>query len=256
MMIAAVRALEKVFSNRAPIDTETLTGCVEKMAKLLDLPFMEAVKLAIRCFTSMTNKMPEVVFAMYDLGLFPTVVGMLSNPALVGAVLPLVGNLALGEAAHVETLIECDLFGVLRRIGLADSHAADVLWALSNLVESVPRLAGAFLDSEFVAALFATAGSAKYAVMKEAGFLIATLIVVADEATLEVFERPEVIDLLGEMLECSVATIVVRCLDAIMKLARAGRAYELAKLEDPLRDLLLQSSAVISEKAEVLLAQI
>jgi hypothetical protein len=204
----------------------------------------------------MTVKTPAVVFTMYDLGLFPTVVGMLSNSALVRAALPLIGNLALAEAAHVETLLECGIIGVLRGLVRAGVYPADVLWALSNLVESVPRLASAFADREFVAALTEAAACAVYDVKKEAGFLIATLIVVADETGIAILATPEVFEIMGEMLECSVALIVVRCIDALIRLARHGTADELAEIGDPLRGLLQHTSAVIGEKAQFLLSQI
>jgi hypothetical protein len=256
LIVSAVRALHKVFSNRAPIDTSTVTAAVEPMSQLLSLSSPDAVFIAIQCFQRMTTKTPAVVFTMYDLGLFPTVVGMLSNSSLVRAALPLVGNLALGEAAHVETLLQCDLIGVLRGLVRAGVYPADVLWALSNLVESVPRLASAFADPEFVAALTATSAAAVYDVKKETGFLIATLIVVADETGIATFATPEVFELMEEMLECSVALIVVRCIDALLRLARHGNADALGGIGDTLRGLLQHTSAVIGEKAELLLSQI
>jgi hypothetical protein len=138
LVVAPVTALNKGFSNRAGIDSETFTACFASISRLLALPYPVAVRQALGCFVAIANGLPTLFDAVYELQLIPSIVGMLSNPGFVRCdALPLVGNFALGEPSHIETLLRCDLFEVLRRLVRAHHHAADVVWVLSNLREFI-----------------------------------------------------------------------------------------------------------------------
>jgi hypothetical protein len=146
------------------------------MARLLSLPYVAAVSSALSCFVSMTNKMASLVGTMYDLNLFPVIVGFLENDALVEMALPLVGNLSVSHARNIETLIECHLLDLLTKLIPEEKHAADVYWVLSDLVESIPHLTIGFFGERFVRDTIARAKDAGLEVKKESGFSLATLI--------------------------------------------------------------------------------
>jgi hypothetical protein len=266
MTVAAVEALNKIFANRAPIDSTTLTLCLEPMAELLNLSYVSAVNVALSCFISMTNKMPALVFTMYELNLFPVIVRMLDRPELVEMALPLIGNLSVGHAQHIETLLECHLFEILMKLLRTEQYSADIYWVLSNLVESVPHLTIGFFDEQFVKATLKLAQDAGYEVKKESGFFIATLILFTEVDELRYFINAEVLDLMVQMLGCSVGLIVLRCLDALLRLAKVIRAvpanrdqtglFQGNSLMESLTALFDQSSVLIHERAEFLLGQI
>ena len=254
-------ALMKVFANKQAIDTTTMNSCVDDMAKLLTLPYPNCVFAAVGCFVEMTNKAPVIVFAMYDLGLFPVIVSMLNVEQLVPVALPLIGNMSVGHAQHVQKFLECDLFDRLMKL-IQTEYVADVFWVLSNLVESVPHLTVGLFNASFIAATIDIAESASYDVKKEGTFFLATLILFTESADLKYFMTGEVLELMVQILDCSIALMVLRVLDALIRLARS---LEMGFANDELRQMLqgstlydslqscLDSSFVIRERAEFLL---
>jgi hypothetical protein len=210
--------------------------------------------------------MPALVFTMYGLELFPVIVGMLSDDRLVSAALPLVGNIALCQSEHMDALIRCNLFDTLKRLLVIETYTADVFWVLSNLVESVPDRTMRFFDNELIKWTVACAAKAPEEVTKEAVFFLATLVVSRETDDLGVFVDPDVLLLMVRMLQSSVWLIILRCLNALVKLERVIRAGvastevlavlhgpELKNALVPLMDL---PHALISEWAEGLLTQI
>jgi hypothetical protein len=264
--LSAVEALDKIFGNRAPIDGQTLTLCVAPMAQLLSLPYVAAVSLALSCFVSMTNKMASLVGTMYDLNLFPVIVGFLENDALVEMALPLVGNLSVSHARNIETLLECHLLDLLTKLIPEEKYAADVYWVLSNLVESVPHLTIGFFGERFVRDTLARAKDAGFEVKKESGFFLATLIVFTDIDDLGYFINAQVVGLMVQMLGCSVGLIIIRCLDALLRLSKAIRTagasddvkeiLDGGALQEGLTVLVDQPDVLIRERAEYLWTQV
>jgi hypothetical protein len=265
LTVSAVEALNKVFANPLQIDSTTLTSCVEPMSSLLNLNSVNAVNGALNCFVSMTNKMPALVFTMFDLGLFPVIVGMLSKSELIGLALPLIGNLSVGHAAHIHCLLECHLFDIL--IGLIGSeHTADVFWVLSNLVESMPHLTIGYFKSEFIAQTVAMAVDSSHEIKKECGFFLATLVLFTEAVDLKYFMNSTVLDLMVELLGCSIGLIILRCLDALLTFARVMDAVGASDdvmgmlrgsyLHEALHGLLEHKSLLIRERAQFLLNQL
>jgi hypothetical protein len=263
--VAACEALNKVFANKHHIDPTTLSDCVEPMSQLLRLQWPQAVFVALSCFVAMTNKMPALVFAMYDLGLFPEIVAMLENEHLVGMALPLIGNLSVGHAAHITTLLQCHLFQILMAL-IKTEYTADVFWVLSNLVESVPYLTIGLFDPNFIRATVEISDCSGYSVKKEAAFFLATLILFTETDDLRFFISESILNLMSEMLECSIGLIILRCLDALLRFARA---VELCGVTDSLLEmlhgsdlraslsrLLEQKNFMIRERAEILLERL
>jgi hypothetical protein len=268
LTVSAVEALNKVFANSVQIDPSSLSSCVEPMAKLLRLPFPSAVTVALTCFVAMTNTMPALVFTMFGLELFPVIVNMLSDDRLVSAALPLIGNIALCQSEHMDALIKCGLFDILKKLLKIENYTADVFWVLSNLVESVPDRTMRFFDDEFIKWAVAEAGNAAEEIKKEAVFFLATLVVSREADDLGVFVDANVLLLMVQMLRSSVWLIILRCLNALVKLERVIRNSEVVvsegavavfhgmELRDALIPLMDLPHALIGEWAEGLLTQI
>jgi hypothetical protein len=200
--------------------------------------------------------MPALVFTLYGLGLFPVIVGMLSDPLLVSSALPLVGNLALCQSDQMDALIRCGIFDILLKI---EGHAADVFWVLSNLLESVPDRTLHFFDDSLVVWAVNLAGGFADDVRTEAVFFIATLVVSRDTEDLAVFMGPGVIELLVRMLKSPMLLIVFRCLNALARLARAGAGEAVWKgreLREAVERLARNGHTLIEEWAVGLLQEI
>lgn len=261
--IKACEALNKVFSNNQSIDTNTLTSCIQPVSTLLYLNNVQAVYIVLSCFISMTNKMPALVFNMFDLDLFPLIVGFLNNQELIGVALPLIGNMSVGHLTHIKTLLECNLFDLLMQL-IDTEFTADVYWVLSNILESVPHLVFGLFQHTFVQQTVEISLSSSFEVKKEAAFFIATLLLFTESEDLQYFENEELIDLLIEMLGCSSNLIVLRCLDALIRLTYIfeNDGNELLSilqsrdLEQILTNLISQKSVIIKDRADFLLNRV
>jgi hypothetical protein len=266
LTVAAIEALHKVFGNREVIDANSLSGCVGPMASLLTLPFHVAVCTALSCFVLMTNKMPSLVFTLYEMELFPVIVNMLTNDSLVAAALPLVGNIALCQSDHMDALIKCNLFDILKQLLKNVVYTADTFWVMSNLLESVPDRTLRFFDDGLIQWTIARAADATQEVKKELVFFLATVVVSREADDLRVFVTADALGLMVEILRCSVWLIILRCLNALSKLVRlicaeggsddVMRVIQGAELRDALLPLLELPHALIGEWAEGLLLQI
>jgi hypothetical protein len=266
LTVAAAEALHKVFGNREVIDANSLSGCVGPMASLLTLPFPAAVCIALSCFVSMTNKMPSLVFTLYEMELFPVIVGMLTDDRLVAAALPLVGNIALCQSDHMDALIKCNLFDILKQLLQNEAYTADAFWVLSNLLESVPDRTLRFFDDGLIQWTVARAADATQEVQKESVFFLATVVVSREADDLGVFVSADALRLMVQILRCSVWLIILRCLNALAKLVRVIREHGAsdevmavvhgAEMRDALLPLLELPHALIGEWAEGLLLQI
>lgn len=264
LIISACETLYHVFSNPQSIDSTTLTSCVEPMASLLFLQDDQAEAIVLNTFVAMTNKMPALVFTMYDLDLFKHVVGLLSNENLIAATLPLIGNMSVGHAENIRTLLNCGLLEILMQL-IDSSFTADVFWVLSNLVESMPHVMMEKFDMEFVHNVADVADASSFEVKKEASFFIATLILFTDSQDLIGFMFKTVLEVLVEMLGCGVGLIILRCLDALLRFSYALQStvnddfvalIHESDLADSLNRLTNEGSTLIQERAEFLLNQL
>jgi hypothetical protein len=263
--VSAVEALNKVFANPLQIDSTTLTSCVEPLSSVLNLSSPSAVNGVLNCFVSMTNKLPALVFTMFDLGLFNVIVGMLSKEQLIAMALPLIGNLSVGHATHIHCLLECHLFDILTSL-IGTGHTADVFWVLSNLVESMPHLTVGYFKGDFIARTVAMAEDSSHEIKKECGFFLATLVLFTEVADLTFFMNSKVLDLMVELLGCSIGLIILRCLDALFTFARVidvvGASEEVLgllrgrDLNEALHGLLAHKSLLIRERAQFVLNQL
>lgn len=227
LTLQALDALKRIFAltvnaaNEKPhkIDVITLESSVELMVPLLDLSSTEAVNSALMCFVALTDQMSALVFNLYDLGLFPKIVNFLTNPDLVSAALPLIGNMSVCHATHVETLLQCGLFEILMKL-INTEYTSDVFWVLSNLVESVPHKTVELFDEHFIEKTIDIAIRSSFDVKKEATFFLATLAMFVATDNLAVFMNVNLLDLMLEMLNYNFILIVIRSLDALIRLAK------------------------------------
>jgi hypothetical protein len=54
-------------------------------------------------------------FPLYEMELSPMIVKLLTDDSFVAAALPLVGNIALCQSHHMDALIKCNLFDILKQ---------------------------------------------------------------------------------------------------------------------------------------------
>lgn len=213
----ACDALDRIFSNPEQIDSKMISTCIEPIAELLSLSDVVAVKSVIQAIVAITNKRPSLVFKLFEMGLTDLIISFLSNEELIGATLPLIGNMSVTQVTNITKLLDGGLLGVLHGL-IGGEYTSEVFWVLSNLVESVPQILIDTFDEGFIESTIEACIEADYDIKKEATFFLATVIIFTPLSNMGIFLRIEVSDVIESMIGCGVGLIVLRCLDALVKL--------------------------------------
>ena len=271
LTICCCRCLLTMFTTaESPVDPEVLIDAAKKMFDLLSIDSPEVVSLVLSCYTEMSdehNEYATLVFTLYDLGLFPLVVGFLDDRRIAKSALKLIGNLAVAEPAQIRAMLQMDLLKKL--LVLLDSeYCGDVFWVLSNLIERIPGDIVPLITGDFVKRVLEIIDSSSYEIQKEGCFFLSTLIVVCNDAMVAEFMVQPVVGPLVEMLECGDTKTQMRCMQTLFKMVRTaangdrslrGRLLSLLdenELANQLGNLMEEKDAEgTSEKAEQLMRQ-
>ncbi|OHS98641.1 hypothetical protein TRFO_34920 [Tritrichomonas foetus] len=239
---AACEALYNLFSSQEPPDTTFINDCVCPIAQLLTLLRSKtAISFVLNVFVEMSNKLPSIVFSLFDMNMSPVIVQLLNDDDLTGVALSLIGNMTVAQPFHINKLLENGLFDHLLRL-LNSEHTADVLWVLSNLLESVTDSTLRLINTDFVVQVVTIAMSANFNIEKEAAYFLSTFILFSGQKSIENFvEHPEIVELLTEMLGCGSENIILRCMDAIIRFVQYS-IIEPAK-SSMIRQVIVESEA-------------
>ena len=92
----AANTLSLIFSYdnaKKQIDFVVVATTLSSLVPLLDLDSLQVIKSTLKCLHGMTNQYPILNRNIYELGLFPRIVGYLRVPELASEALKLIGNL-------------------------------------------------------------------------------------------------------------------------------------------------------------------
>lgn len=260
---ASCNALYSIFSNPDPIDNENLNDIAKDIVKLLSLDDKASVTYIIDCLVEMTNKYNQLLFTLFDCGIYPLSVEMLKDEELVGPTLRLVGNLSVAEPHEVNVLIESGLLPILNEL-LRTEHVADCFWVLSNLLERIPTELIPICDSDFVQEVIDIILSSNIDVQKEGSFFLCTLILLISTDILPQFMNQTIIDILVQTINCGVTYFILRCIDTLLKFLNYTQnnldsstvfftALIGTDIRENLNELIEQETGLIVEKATYLL---
>jgi hypothetical protein len=213
---AACRALSTIFGNPEQIEHEVIVGCVDAAAELIHLKSQVALRSVLDFLCSLSNKMPTIVSVLCGHGIHVSVLRLLDGGELCDAALNLVGNLAVGDPKNVKEMLDAGLLGHLDKL-MGTEHTSAVLWIQSNLVETVPNEFLKRVTRELVDQILEIADSSGSDILRECGYFLATLIVFMGWDLLPVLVTTPVLAILIDLLECGVPSVVLRCLDALLR---------------------------------------
>ena len=265
MSQACCEALNKIFANPDPIDSATIIESVTPMAELLSLTSIPALQSVIECFVEITSKMPSIIFMLYDLELYPTIIGFLSQQELLASTLSLIGNMSVAHPPQIRCMLQLGIFDTL--IGLIGTdYSTYVFWIFSNMLESVPQDMLPYFTDDFVSSAISSVLDASFDVKKEASYFLSTLIVFSDPADVPHFMTEDVTDMVVEMLGCGVTMIVLRCIDTLIRFVHIMKTnpecaqYSAILMDsdiiDRLNEIISPDCQFVTERAEYLLQQI
>ena len=253
-------SLQQIFSNPNKIDTIILNSCIEPLCNLLYLPDLISKRFILYCLVSITNKKPSLVYKLYDLGLFREIISFLNEELLIPATLQIIGNMCVSQISYISILIQSNLLEILKNL-LTTQYCPESLWVLSNLVESFPQTIIYSFDNSIIEVAIEIGSNGSFDEKKEAAFFISTLILFSSLDSVEFFVREDVIDIIEEMFGCGISLIVLRCLDACLKLYHlpdhiSHQFLSSLSTETAQNSLILLSNSgffLISERANILL---
>ena len=265
IVVDACRTIASVFESKEPIDSNILTSSIPELAQLLGLPFPQAVCSILNALVSITTHLPTIILDIFNTGVVPAIIEMLDNKDLAAAALPLIGNLSAGHPTHIQQMFDAGLIDRLTPL-ISTRLAGDVFFVFSNLVTSVPNLVIPLFDQGFIESAIELAETSMFDIKKEIVFFLTTLILHMGSEEMLAFIRPDVIDLIIEMLGCGVPTTILSCLDVIQKFAVAISNSEAdpslispSQWEDlacALDDLADRGTPAVKEKASYLMEKL
>ncbi|OHS93645.1 hypothetical protein TRFO_11640 [Tritrichomonas foetus] len=259
---AACATIEKIFSDgESDINCDTLDYYLDQIGSLLKLTSEGAVNSILLSLNSMMEKSPSLVMKMNQIGLYVNVVNYLKIPSFAGAAIKIVGNLCIGNPSDVHMMLECGLFQLL--IGyLRTEYVADVLWDLSNLLEAMTKDVLPMLTDDLINAIVEITSMSSYLVKREGAVFLSTLILYTDSSVVPAFVNVDIIEILVEMLGCSVTSVIWRCINSLMKLSHNLQPDKLelfiqmlfdADIVKMLNDLVENNNTEIAEISRVML---
>ena len=261
---ACCECLNNVFTNKANIDSDTFPDCIQMMDALLHLPSPKCVASILYALYGLTSHNSALIFDLDKTDLYVTLPKMLEVKELIAPALLLLSNMASGTPSSVRILFENGLFPALMRL-METEYLSYTFKALSSLLESVSSIMLPLLTPEFVGGLINVVKSCPFTVKTEGTFLLSTLINHIDVSRLPAFINSEVVDILTEMLGCGTPDIIIRCLDALIRLSEKTlsdenrekffsllRDSEISRRLDDLSEK--SDSTMISDRAQFLLS--
>lgn len=215
---AATKCLCLIFGAQGPLDSDIIKECIGSIFALLEGAQPPVVQAIFGAFIEITNKVPETVFTLYSLGLFPFVVQCFQVPELVTISLGLCGNLTVSQPIQVSSFLDLGLFDIL--VGLLGTEdASHALWVMSNMLECIPHKVLPNIPLELVLEVIKGIEDGNSEYKQEAAFFVGTIILVSGVDIDKMFMRQEVIDLLVEMLGCGIYYVTLRCVEALQRIA-------------------------------------
>lgn len=229
-------AICTIFHNVDEVDSTILEDYISKLAPLLDLDNVNAVKAIITAYVSITDQQPMLIHNCYDCGIPLKTMELLQNEHLVGACLILLANFCHFHPKQVITLLQAGLLDILAQFAQTN-HAGGSFSILSNLIESITNEVIDFCYNLIPYALQLTQ-SCSFETKKEISYFICTFIMFSTSTVIKTVLHEDILELIIEMLGCSIPIIINRCLDSIQKLATVMDADTLEISPETIEDLI------------------
>lgn len=257
-------ALHFIFGNPETMDAEVIKDSTTPIVNLLDGQKDDATMYILEILSDLSSKQPSIIFTYYNLGLYSHICELITNPALTGAALGLVGNMSVAQPAQIRELVDNNLIQILKDLATTE-YSGDVFWILSNILESFPGIILSNLDSGILDIAVSTAEDSSFDAKREASFFIATLAVFGGNEQVEMLFNESIFSVLSDVLGCGISGIVLRCTDAlitfILYAQREGKIDELKQMSlesgiaDNLREL-EEDNSIIGQRSRYILAQV
>ena len=259
---ASCKAIFSIFNNPEEVDSRTINACIAPITELLSLSSISSLKHILNALVAITDQRRVLIVELYNLEIGTLIISFLSNDELVEPCLNLIANMTASNMSDVNKLLESGLMDALFAL-LSSEHAATVFNVLSELIESrVPSILDLF-DSSFIGNTIEMYNDGDYELKKSTAYFIATLIIFKPLSELGPFICVEICDMIEAMLGCGHAQIILRCLDAIIKLVhvaaqnRESQEFMISLASEDMRgtldNIMQNDSQLMTEKATYLL---
>ncbi|OHT11824.1 hypothetical protein TRFO_18618 [Tritrichomonas foetus] len=214
-------ALESIFGNSEKVECEIIESFIPNLIQLLTLPYDQSKSFIMLTMSHISTQMPCAVNKLCLAGVHIAVLQSLQIEFLHSSCLKLITNLVAADISYVQQMIENRLVDCLL-VFMDSEKTAEALLILSILVERLPEIVETLLPKDFVENLIELANCSPFAVKKQSIYFIATEIFVLDQNSVEKMIKPEIIELLVEMLVSGQKEVILRCLQAMGNLTHVA----------------------------------
>ena len=226
--LECAHVISSMFKISEPVSTDDLEQLIPEIASLLfDLKNVDALYYIAHAIVDFINI--NLVTALFNENVQVFIKDYLEVPQLTRICVVLVGNMAICDTSEIEILIKDEIIDMLIKIASSDSQAAaDAYWALSNCLESAPKLLIPIIPLEFLNGTVERVNKIEINnVKKDAIFFLATLILFSPQSKFHIVVSKEILATVLTMLKLEVPeNILVRCIDAIGRILFVGITNE------------------------------
>ena len=213
------KTLHTIFSNQEEIDTNIISICLGAITNLLNLSDILSVDYVLKTLEAMTQQHGNIIMQLFQMDISTKLIPFLSIDDLVESTLDLITNLCSSNLNDINQLLENGLMDSLFGL-LSIGHIAHVYKVLAELVESRINSIMHLFDQAFIEQTIELSNDGDYEVKKSTTYFLATLIIFTPMTDLSFFLCNEVADMIESMLGCGHLLIVLRCLDALIKIVK------------------------------------
>lgn len=261
-----LEALYAFFRNDGSMDPANIDECINPLFTILhSTDSTEIIKIICSIFCEMTNKLPIVADKLFNQGLYELIMEFLPNPNYTEVAIFLIGNVCATDPEHIGFLIDRGLMEhLMNNLNNAEMQST-VLWVCSNIMESGPHLILPHISNDIMKEIVTLANESPFNVKKEAAFFIGTVILHIESHQLPMFLNQDVMDILEEMLTFGISEIVIRCIDAMLRLLifmPSERIEELIQIilnsdiHELLEQIIQENISVASDRAKCIIHRI
>ncbi|OHS98777.1 hypothetical protein TRFO_01820 [Tritrichomonas foetus] len=270
--VECAHVLYSIFKCPEPVSSDDLEVMLPEITSLLfSLKNEDAVYYVVHAIVVFINI--NLVTALFDLNVHKFIADSLSIPRLTRVCVCLTGNMAVCDTSEIQLFIQVGVIQKLLEIAFQDcAAAADSYWALSNCLESAPKLMIPEIPLSFLTQTLERLRDVNINenVRKDAVYFFATLMLYSPQLKFHIVVSKEILTNVIHMLHHHSQVpknVLIRYIDSIGRVLFVGLTNEKMRyiiqliiesneLVEILHVLAQDKSKVIGNKAKTLICEI
>ena len=214
--VLASSVIHAIFSCNEIIANEVLRDYLESVINLLNVQNEDVIYYIILSLIDIVSQDRSLIDVLYQHNVHAFLVKALDNEKLIKPSICLAANLANGESSQIEKLFQIELIPKILLLP-NDLLNGDAFFMLSNCAEAAMDQMLPIFDFPFLQKVKILLTDCPYSVFKDASFFLATLLVFAPMDRVKMILQLGVTDFINQMFESDQPFMILRGLDALVR---------------------------------------